>query len=164
MKINNQNLEINNTQIFFYSSLSILFFYLDFITYIHLLFSYIPCLLYPNLRCHYQDKKLPKNLSRLLFCKKEKPISKKSSYSSYTRLFESFPPRNDSFSNPSSFLNNSATKFRTHNIKRHANCISNNKQIIRGQHKWIGILHAVELICTAGVCIIPLAINTSALH
>lgn len=72
MKINNQNLEINNTQIFFYSSLSILFFYLDFITYIHLLFSYIPCLLYPNLRCHYQDKKLPKNLSHLLFCKKEK--------------------------------------------------------------------------------------------
>lgn len=67
MKINNQNLEI-----FFYSSLSILFFYLDFITYIHLLFSYIPCLLYPNLRCHYQDKKLPKNLSHLLFCKKEK--------------------------------------------------------------------------------------------
>lgn len=75
MKINNQNLEI-----FFYSSLSILFFYLDFITYIHLLFSYIPYLLYPNLRCHYQDKKLPKNLSRLLFCKKEKPISKKSSH------------------------------------------------------------------------------------
>lgn len=123
VKINNQNLEI-----FFYSSSSILFFYLDFITYIHLLFSYISCLLYPNLRCHYQDKKLPKNLSRLLFCKKEKPISKKSSYSSCTRLFESFPPRNDSFSNPSSFLNNSATKFPTHNIKRHANCISSNNK------------------------------------